>query len=186
MKLRHHWNNFIDYVDNNKKKIIINYCVFFAVAILMLVFDLLTKQFLFKNPDNLEEPGIQYTHGPVQHDFGIIGIRSVINEGLTFFPSTSINVLLVTFFNVIILIGCIVFILFFNSTWYSVFIGCIFAGALGNTIDRLTFGWVRDIIFTPWFDNGTFNVADVLVIVGCVGLVITLVTQFLISYWKKD
>lgn len=185
MRLGQHWNNFIDYVDSNRKKILTNYFVFFVFASLMLVFDLLTKHFLFINP-NGDSGELEYTWGPVQHNFKIFGIRSVINTGLTFIPSSTINVALVTFFNVFILIGCIVFILFFNSTWYSVFIGLIFAGALGNTIDRLAFGWVRDIIFIPWFDNGTFNIADVSVIIGCIGLAITLICQFLIAYWKKD
>jgi lipoprotein signal peptidase len=48
----------------------------------------------------------------------------------------------------------------------------ITAGMLSNTIDRIRLGAVRDFIVTPW---GIINVADICVIAGILGLVITLV-----------
>ena len=48
----------------------------------------------------------------------------------------------------------------------------IAAGTLSNTLDRIRLGAVRDFIVTPW---AIINVADVCVIAGIVGLVVTLV-----------
>ncbi len=49
----------------------------------------------------------------------------------------------------------------------------LFAGALGNFIDRVLLSYVRDFIdITPWFSFPVFNVADSSLSVGCVFLVI--------------
>ena len=47
----------------------------------------------------------------------------------------------------------------------------IAAGTLSNTFDRIRLGAVRDFIVTPW---AIINVADVCVMAGIVGLVLTL------------
>ncbi|MPN45810.1 Lipoprotein signal peptidase [bioreactor metagenome] len=49
----------------------------------------------------------------------------------------------------------------------------LFSGAIGNFIDRLLLGYVRDFIdITPWFSFPVFNVADSALSIGCVFLVI--------------
>jgi len=49
----------------------------------------------------------------------------------------------------------------------------LFAGAVGNFIDRLLLGYVRDFIdITPWFSFPVFNIADSALSIGCVFLVI--------------
>ena len=49
----------------------------------------------------------------------------------------------------------------------------LFAGAVGNFIDRVSLYYVRDFIdITPWFSFPVFNVADSALSVGCVFLVI--------------
>lgn len=49
----------------------------------------------------------------------------------------------------------------------------LFAGAIGNFIDRLLLSYVRDFIdITPWFSFPVFNVADSALSIGCVFLVI--------------
>ena len=47
-------------------------------------------------------------------------------------------------------------------------------GTLGNTLDRLRLGAVRDFMVTPW---AIINVADLAVAAGVVGLAIALATQ---------
>jgi signal peptidase II len=55
-------------------------------------------------------------------------------------------------------------------------LGLIIGGALGNAIDRLTYGWVADFVFfhvsTPnWrFNWYVFNLADVAIVAGVIGL----------------
>ncbi len=42
-------------------------------------------------------------------------------------------------------------------------------------VDRLAFAYVRDIIYLPWADKGTFNFADIDVVFGCAGVIITMI-----------
>ena len=49
----------------------------------------------------------------------------------------------------------------------------LFAGAVGNFIDRAMLSYVRDFLdITPWFSFPVFNVADSALSIGCVMLVI--------------
>ena len=49
----------------------------------------------------------------------------------------------------------------------------LFAGAIGNFIDRVLLTYVRDFVdITPWFSFPVFNVADSALSIGCVMLII--------------
>ena len=47
----------------------------------------------------------------------------------------------------------------------------IFAGGIGNTIDRLRFGFVVDMIQTEFMNFPVFNVADCFITCGCLLLI---------------
>jgi signal peptidase II len=55
-------------------------------------------------------------------------------------------------------------------------LGLIIGGAIGNAIDRLAYGWVFDFVYfhirtATWeFNWYVFNVADVAIVVGVIGL----------------
>jgi signal peptidase II len=63
-----------------------------------------------------------------------------------------------------------------HSRLTAVSLGLIIGGAVGNAIDRLAYGWVADFVFfhvaTPtWqFRWYVFNLADVAIVAGVVGL----------------
>lgn len=173
-KFKHLLRNFLSYIIDNKKTIIINYVVFLSLIFVLLLIDLLTKHYLFdeKNLDN------------VTYQNWLFGIRSVKNSGLTVFPNAS-DVVLVSIINIFILIVCLISLIFWRNILLSIFIAFIFSGSLGNTVDRLAFSYVRDIIFTPWLDKGTFNFADMDVIIGSFGFAITILSLYLIPYFKK-
>ncbi len=61
----------------------------------------------------------------------------------------------------------------------------IFAGGLGNLIDRLRLGYVVDMIAVEFIDFPVFNVADCFITCGCVLLLVHL---FFLnkSFWKDD
>ncbi len=51
-------------------------------------------------------------------------------------------------------------------------VALLFAGALGNAIDRIFYGFVVDFISLKWFDFPVFNIADVAIVVGAFTAVI--------------
>lgn len=48
----------------------------------------------------------------------------------------------------------------------------MFAGALGNAIDRVFYGFVVDFISVKWFDFPVFNIADMAIVIGAVIMVV--------------
>lgn len=174
-KFKHLLRNFLSYIIDNKKTIIINYVVFLSSIFVLLLIDLLTKQYLF-DEGNLNQ---------ITYQNWLFGIRSYPNPGLTVFGDAKIDIVLVSTINIFILIVCLISLIFWKNILLSIFIAFIFAGSLGNTVDRLAFSYVRDIIFTPWLDKGTFNFADMDVIIGSFGFLITILTLYLIPYFKK-
>jgi len=50
--------------------------------------------------------------------------------------------------------------------------GLLLAGIFGNTVDRLALGHVRDFLVTWVIPTIVFNVADLLVVVGCASLIL--------------
>ena len=177
-KFKHLLRNFLSYIIDNKKTIIINYVVFLSLIFVLLLIDLLTKQYLF------DENNLYNVTNKITYQNWLFGIRSIKNSGLTFLPNAS-DVVLVSIINIFILIVCLISLIFWRNILLSIFIAFIFSGSLGNTVDRLAFSYVRDIIFTPWLDKGTFNFADMDVIIGSFGFLITILTLYLIPYFKK-
>ena len=64
-------------------------------------------------------------------------------------------------------------------------IAAIYAGGLGNMIDRIRFGYVVDMIQTKFMDFPVFNVADCFITCGCFAMLFSL---FFInkSFWKEE
>ncbi len=59
------------------------------------------------------------------------------------------------------------------SKWLLVAISLVVAGAIGNLVDRITFGYVRDFIFVFYntkIFTAIFNVADIALVVGVIML----------------
>ena len=62
---------------------------------------------------------------------------------------------------------------------------CIFAGGVGNMIDRLRFGYVIDMIEVEFMRFAVFNVADCFITCGCVALIVHLLF-FNKAFWKEE
>ena len=63
-------------------------------------------------------------------------------------------------------------------------IAAIYAGGLGNMIDRVRFGYVVDMIETTFMDFPVFNVADCFITCGCILLMVHLFL-FHKDFWKE-
>ena len=63
-------------------------------------------------------------------------------------------------------------------------IAAVYAGGLGNMIDRVRFGYVVDMIETLFMNFPGFNVADCFITCGCFALIISLF--FNSEFWKEE
>ena len=61
----------------------------------------------------------------------------------------------------------------------------VFAGGLGNMIDRLHLGYVVDMIKVDFMEFPVFNVADCFITCGCIALMVSLVF-FNKEFWKDE
>ena len=64
-------------------------------------------------------------------------------------------------------------------------IAAVFAGGLGNMIDRIRLGYVVDMINLEFMDFPVFNVADCFVCCGCFVLMFHLLV-FNREFWKEE
>ena len=64
-------------------------------------------------------------------------------------------------------------------------IAAIFAGGLGNMIDRVRLGYVVDMIAVEFIEFPVFNVADCFITCGCILLMLHLVF-FNREFWKEE
>lgn len=128
----------------------------------VLVIDLVTKHFLFE---------VEY--------FNLIPnvISIATNNGNTgaafgIFSDSTIALVIVS----IIMIAALFIFNYFvktGSIFYSISFGFIVGGAIGNLIDRLTLGYVRDFIFLDfWPTFPIFNLADTFLCIGAVMMAI--------------
>lgn len=47
-----------------------------------------------------------------------------------------------------------------------------FAGALGNAVDRIVYGYVVDFISIKWFNFPVFNIADIAIVLGAAAVMV--------------
>jgi len=64
-------------------------------------------------------------------------------------------------------------------------IAAIYAGGLGNMIDRVRLGYVVDMIETTFVEFPVFNVADCFITCGCILLMVHLIL-FNKEFWKEE
>ena len=138
----------------------IKYWYFLSLAILII--DLLTKSLL---------EGINMTIIP-----NILSFISVHNFGASFGFLSGARWFFIVI-SVIFFVGMILFDIFYKrkfnaNVWYKIGFTCILAGMLGNFIDRLFLGYVRDFISLDFINFPVFNIADIALTVGCISLVI--------------
>lgn len=145
-----------NFIKNNKF-----YVIIFAVFALGLLLDLITKAIFSGQSFVLIN--------------GVLSIYYTLNSGAGWSLFSDYTFLL-TIFSGIILIGLVVFNMKFKpkSKLYSISMGLIFAGAVGNFIDRVFLGTVRDFIKLDFINFPIFNIADSCLTVGAILLCVFL------------
>jgi len=126
-------------------------------------------------------------HADVPFIPGFLGFTYVQNTGAAFSSFEGQQWL----FGVIFLVftGLILWEYFKKPMGFSKFerwcIAAIYAGGLGNMIDRVRLGYVVDMIETLFIDFPVFNVADCFITCGCIAMMISLIF-FNKEFWKEE
>ena len=145
------------------------------IIILLVAADQLTK-FLIWTP----LPAIGST---VEVIPGVLNFSKVANEGASFGALQGARVFFIIM-TVVVLIAASIFMIRYRkkqSRYFKIVIAVVFAGALGNLIDRIAYGYVRDFIDFRFVDfwRYVFNIADAALVIGAI-----LLCVYLLFYYK--
>lgn len=142
--------------------------VFFAIAACLIAVDRLSKAWAAGS----------LSRGVVGFDFGPIALTLVHNRGAAFGMGQGNGVVFIGI-AVVIVVGILVWL--FASKSYTAFemvgMALVFAGGIGNAIDRLTTGYVVDFIEFTFVDFPVFNVADMCVTCGVAVVLIAMIAH---------
>ena len=126
-------------------------------------------------------------YGSVDAIPGVFHFTYVQNTGAAFSSFQGMRWLFVVLF--VILTAVLIFEYFKKPMPFSKFerfcIAAVYAGGLGNIIDRVRLGYVVDMIEVDFVRFAVFNVADIFVTCGCIALAVSLIF-FNKNFWKED
>lgn len=155
-----------------------SYIIIASIIILGLVLDLVTKWFFaeyFASEKN-----------------DIIVIPNFLK--FTFLKNTGAAYGILGDSTILLAIVSIVFIIAFlvydyfnhsNNIWYVLGISMIVSGAIGNFVDRIFLGYVRDFISMSIF-NFVFNIADIFITFGVIFFIIYLIVSVIRERKEKN
>ena len=152
------------------------YMLLFAVGIVAA--DQVTKALVLVNIPLYEEVALLP---------GVVGLTYVQNFGAAFSSFQGMQWLFALIF--IVFTGAVVWEYRKKAMPFTKFerwcIAAIYAGGLGNMIDRVRLGYVVDMIETQFMEFPVFNVADCFITCGCIALIAHLVL-FNKEFWKEE
>ncbi len=98
----------------------------------------------------------------------------MMQDGTIFFIIVSIPVIIAMFY--------VIFSKKYLNKFNKICIGLVLGGTIGNLIDRIFLGGVRDFIYFKSINFAIFNVADIAITIGVIMFIIGLIVQIL----RKD
>lgn len=145
-----------------------------AIMCAFLAVDLLTKHFVY---------GKCESSGDIIIIDGVIRFTAVRNTGASFgiFKDATVALTAMSAICVVILILFIFYSYPRRNLWLRSALILICAGALGNVIDRMVLGYVRDMVYFELINFAVFNFADSCLTVGTVVLII-----YILFFYGKD
>ena len=166
------WNKVRNFLFKNKK-LNINFCVEVFFIILVLLFDLLTKKYIY---------GKAQASGDIVIIPKILCFTAVENTGASFgiLKNSTKFLSYISLFSVILLFAFMIFSLKDRNIVLRASLVLITAGGLGNLVDRFKYGYVRDFVsFTikDW-SFAVFNFADSALTIGCILAIIWVIFYF--------
>lgn len=155
----------------NYKAILIKIFIITAV----IVFDMLTKSYF----QNLYKTNGEFEISAVPNIFSFVYVQNTGAAFSIFSNSTTFLIVLTTIF-----IFVIIFADYYANSlngWFVAGSSMIIAGAIGNLVDRMIFGYVRDFIKLDFMNFPIFNVADMFLTIGAI-----LYAIYIIFYLSKE
>lgn len=144
------------------------------IVVLLIVVDLITKKYVY---------GACVEKGKIDIIHGVLSLVPVENTGASFGMLSGKT----TYLTIVSTI-CAVVLFFFifytykrRNLWLRSALILITAGAIGNIIDRIALGYVRDFIYFELINFAVFNFADSCLTVGTVVLLI-----YIIFFYGKE
>ena len=126
-------------------------------------------------------------YGSVDAIPGLFHLTYVQNTGAAFSSFQGMRWLFVALF--VILTAALIYEYFFKPWALGKFerfcIAAVYAGGLGNVIDRVRLGYVVDMIEVDFVRFAVFNVADIFVTCGCIAFMVSLFF-FNKKFWKEE
>lgn len=109
---------------------------------------------------------------------GVVSIYSTHNYGASWSILSGATWLFIALACVFVA-GMIAFDIFYKKDfgangWYKVGFAFLLGGIIGNLVDRIAFGYVRDFIKLDFINFPIFNIADTALTVGCICLIVYL------------
>lgn len=141
---------------------------------LLIVFDMLTKKYIYGHCDAVSD---------IKIIDGVIRFTAVKNTGAGFgiLKNQTGALTAISFISSIVLI---IFIFYSyprrNKILRSALV-MIIAGAIGNLIDRMVLGYVRDFVYFELIDFAIFNFADSFLTIGTALLII-----YILFFYSKE
>jgi len=152
----------------------LKYLILLIVTAVILAFDQITKVYIDRTME------LHTTITVVENFFNITYMR---NKGAAFSFLSTFSYRL-PFFILISLVAVAVIVLVFlrlrtDQKFTAVALSLIFAGAVGNLIDRVRLGEVIDFLDAHWYDHHwpAFNVADSAICVGVAFLALDMIFE---------
>ncbi|WP_434336761.1 signal peptidase II [Mesomycoplasma conjunctivae] len=181
---------FSKYYQVGKKRMIINAIAASIIVFLLLLLDQLTKNLIFTNEEFIESTKSGFVR---VIEWKIIGFRPLLHPGVTSKINEIIGFTTIHIFAFFIAVILIISILFSKNYLFLVFMSTLLAGDIGNEIDRYTFLYdkennnaVKDILFLPYRDSGTFNFADIFIFVGPIGMLLVVFIEAIIKKFRES
>lgn len=162
----------------------------FAIALIVLFFDLLSKKIVF---DIIEKRGeTSYINTPQDYQFKEIKITSffslvrVWNKGVSFgmFSNLKSSEIIFSFIQGGIGLALLFWLYQVRKIYLAIALGLVIGGAFGNTIDRIINGAVADFLdfYYQSYHWPAFNLADSAIFVG---IVILILDEFYLTKNRK-
>lgn len=146
------------------KKFLIDSAVLGVVAAAIIVIDRVVKSWIMQN----------CTTGEVFGKFPFVADYIYVKNTGAAFSMLSGNVGILSIVSIVFCVAAVIFWIIKkpHEPLMKISIALLFSGALGNAIDRISYGFVVDFISLKWFNFPVFNIADIAIVLGAVFLII--------------